>query len=613
MKTPNYQYIPIPVSDVLDDSKFIVPQFQRSVVWNKKRRIDFINNVRNGEPFGIILVRNNNGRYELIDGLQRVTTIRDYDKNPFDYLTENDVDEALVERIIRANIQANGFQVTDKYISDLLPEMKKEIYNCLCGRLKIFTAIKSLRKKFGLAESDEIDELIDSCYASFEKEKDISGLTLNAINYVGPAENIPNVFYNLNTGGVTLSKYETYAALWSNPLYKIDDDDIIEIVKTKYIQLQEDSDLDVDFNEDELKSNGITLFEYCYALSGIIRDKNRGFDVVFGANNKSTDPVGFEVLSLILGLRVNKAEELHELLNEASAEFLVKIKNMLVDSLLVIQSSLKNTIVGLNKSSLFSDSTYLIYHILISYIKENYKIDISNESINRNINSLPTKNFKKYLPIHYVHDCITEYWRKNRQVSDLQRDIDDESKCKKYWYNIPADQWDTALRDFMDSQSTVNKNIPQKNKIFIDFFMKLKLAESPQYNKYFQNIVDDEKSILDFEHIAPKKRIVSCIKDLTKAQQSVYPISAVGNLCYLSVKDNRSKRDKTIYEFNEGRPSFTTDSDYLDFIVYPNQSEIAFVTYDNVNFRNEYMKFIKDRQNKLEKQFLELVKQYNGI
>ena len=64
-----------------------------------------------------------------------------------------------------------------------------------------------------------INDIINAIFNDFQDSTDISWLTIQAINYTGPEENIPTVFYNLNTGGVTLSKYETFAALWDRKKY----------------------------------------------------------------------------------------------------------------------------------------------------------------------------------------------------------------------------------------------------------------------------------------------------------------------------------------------------------------------------------------------------------
>lgn len=47
--------------------------------------------------------------------------------------------------------------------------------------------------------------------------------------------------------------------------------------------------------------------------------------------------------------------------------------------------------------------------------------------------------------------------------------------------------------------------------------------------------------LFDINHIVPVEKF--------KKISSNPPMSALGNLCYLPVKDNRTKRDKTIYEY----------------------------------------------------------------
>ena len=108
MKKSNYMPDTIFISDILDEKKFIIPTCQRSVVWKSKRRKEFIKNIRSGEPFGVILIRRNNDRYELIDGLQRITTIRDYLNHKFDYLSEEDIDSNISKKIIITHLKENN-------------------------------------------------------------------------------------------------------------------------------------------------------------------------------------------------------------------------------------------------------------------------------------------------------------------------------------------------------------------------------------------------------------------------------------------------------------------------------------------------------------------------
>ena len=58
---------------------------------------------------------------------------------------------------------------------------------------------------------------------------------------------------------------------------------------------------------------------------------------------------------------------------------------------------------------------------------------------------------------------------------------------KKYWYNLKLSDWDSGLQIFLESQASVSKTIPQKNKLFIDFLIKRKLELEPQFRIHFNH------------------------------------------------------------------------------------------------------------------------------
>ena len=82
---------------------------------------------------------------------------------------------------------------------------------------------------------------------------------------------------------------------------------------------------------------------------------------------------------------------------------------MLDDALGEIKKSLKDVLIGLTKSALTSDSNYLMYHMLISYIRQYYSIDVKAWKIVKKSETLALKDFRKFAQLHYVYDCITDY------------------------------------------------------------------------------------------------------------------------------------------------------------------------------------------------------------
>lgn len=616
MNTPQYEDRNILMKHIIEGNQFNIPTYQRKLVWNKKRQELFIRNVLEGEPFGIILIREKKEegadeiKYDLVDGLQRISTLLKFYNNPLEYLKPSDINIEMIDDLVREDLTLKNSQETEEYISELKEKIQVKIFECIKGGFQNFQVMSKLRKEFKLSDNDNIDKIINEIYTEFMNYINIDNLQIRAINYKGAIENIPNVFFHLNTGGVQLTKYDTYAALWNDVQFKVDDDELIKLVVDKYTKLQEESDLDVDFSEESLNEDGITLHEYCYALGSIILNIDEGVNVLFGKKKKSTDPIGFELLSLLLTDNINKADKLYDpLLKHVSPEFLVNLKNTIKKCLKEISTSLEFLLKGKNLSSLNSGNDYQMYHIIASYINEYYKIDPETETITPKDSDLSKEDFNKYVRFHYFYDCITDFWSNNRQVSDLNREIEDEKRRQRYWHKIPYDDWKNAISLFMESQDASRRLIWHKNKLFIDFLTKLKIKENFQYDHYFtESDIEGKPYKLDFEHIVPKKIILNHIKDLPESQQKAYQVSPVGNLCYLTAKDNRAKKDKTLYEDAENRPAYSTEQEFLDCIIYPSKDDLDFTKYDNEDFRQAYNKFFHERQEQLQDEFLRLIK-----
>lgn len=608
----NYKNITIKVKEVLDDRQFIIPTFQRSLVWNKDRRRKFIDNVRSGDPFGVMLVQTKeDGKYEIIDGLQRVTTLKDYYNNKFDYLGPDVLDEELLQKTLKLNLKAQGVNLSNNpnYYRDNSNKLRMSIYNSLKNNFTQMKVITTAVDDLGLMPNNDdiMQSIIDICN-DFDNASNIDDLEITAINYFGPKQNIPSIFYNLNTGAVSLTKYETYAALWSDTNYRINDKEILDKVIMKYQALSEDSDLEVDYDEDLIREQGISLFEYCFALGQII--KGLQIEEKFITNSKDnvskTDPSGFELLTLVLGEQINNAEKLYDKLKNCDEKFLVKLKNIIKDACKTVFEVIKPYVIGLNGKSLLTDSDYLLYHMVVSYIWEYYHIDSQTGVISKRPGALPEKDFKKYAPYVYLHDIFIDFWKVHRQVGDLSSYLKDDSKRHQYWSKVSEAKWTECFVQFFESQSLVTKSIPKSNKLFIDLYTKLNLQiNHPELYAKFIDFNKDVKEIkLDYEHITPKKRIQNKIG----GSNSKFPLSRIGNLCYLSIKDNRSKGELTLYEFIATRASLNVSKDYLDVVDYPEENELSFIDYPPEEFVEGYNTFIKNRENRLEKNIVALLK-----
>ena len=597
-----YSYEQFTLNDILKGKRIIVPPFQRNVVWNEKKRKEFIQTLKDGNPFGSILVHKDGDKYTLIDGLQRVSTIKDFSLNPYKYFTYTNINEDLIHELVKHDFESKNifYSKTDLIAIKRCEEIQKFIFEKISEN-KDWCDIKyDYKEKFETDISREVDRMFTQISNDLHDQMDIESLIVPTIIYNGPTEELAEIFYHLNTGGVNLSKYETLSASWGTEKFVIDDEEIISKIYEKYENIRKQSELEVEITKEELKTKGITIFEYCYAISEILRGKENRYDIILGKNKKSTDPVGFETLSLICGLKVNKAEGLYSKLKNCKNEnFFIELKKAIVATFDTLLETLKPWIIAKNGEENTIDSTYMIYHMAMSYFRNNYKVNIEEYTINNISNTDWNKKYKKNLYLYYFKDYISDYWKKNRQVQDLMRELQNPESLNKYTKTISNDEWAKALSILKDNQlEEVTSQINIKAKMFIDYLVKFKIKKNRALEKYF------DKNI-DYEHIIPQQKIST---QLTSSEKKIFPISSLGNICYLASKDNRAKHENTLYEYSEDRPSFSLNKEYLELISYPTKEEINFIDNRSEEFKNRYREFITKRIEELIKEMKQYLK-----
>ena len=111
----NYIIDKLMLSDLTKTGKLVIPPFQRGIVWNKDHRKDFIETVKSGDPFGVVLVSQSspNEPYRLIDGLQRLSTLKAYMDNPLEFVDENDkfIDKDKLAILFKKKYEHKGLQL----------------------------------------------------------------------------------------------------------------------------------------------------------------------------------------------------------------------------------------------------------------------------------------------------------------------------------------------------------------------------------------------------------------------------------------------------------------------------------------------------------------------
>lgn len=610
----NYIVDKLTLSDLKENGKVIIPTFQRGIVWSLQHRKEFIETVKSGDPFGVVLVSQENPTdpYYLIDGLQRLSTLKAYMDNPLDFIDENDkfIDAKKLSELFVEKYKAKGQQLPK---DEKLNKEKKLFLKKLIAYLKnkknlpdSLAVFKDVSDTLLNVQKSDFDVLyaFSEFYNAFIDNLKLPDIIIHAIVYQGPKERLPIVFETLNTSSVSLTKYEVFSSKWPYKKLIIKDNELINKVWLKYEKLTKTSSFNVDITEDTISEEGITLFEYCFGFSEIVGDETKPYSFLFNKTKKSTDPTGFELLALACGLGVNKADDLwkDEYLGNSSGKFLVDLKDALIESITIVSNSLRKWVHDLKDSSIKNTKNYQIYYMIISVFRHLYKVDFTSKSIVKNTDDEWINGFKKHVFKWYLYHQVTNFWNEHRQVTDLKELLMNKQYNHLYSTNISINTWQEALDTFFNDlkENATNRIITNETKLFLNYYYKLMIDEDKNLLKYFEVSKDSDITVIfDIEHIVPVNKFEKFDDEL--------PISALGNLCYLPVKDNRSKRDSTIYEYAKDRPSLTYDTEFLKVIDYPSRTDLSFIDCPYNQFLKPYNDMIEDRQAKMINKFIKLI------
>ena len=613
--TQNYIVDKLTLSDLTTSGKVIIPSYQRGLVWTKQHRKDFIETVKSGDPFGVVLVYQEsiNAPYFLIDGLQRLSTLKAYMTNPLEFIDENDkfIDKTKLRALTVAKYKSLGLSLPN---DSRLDKEEKTFLKKLITVLKSYDEIPSSVQVWEDASSILAVDMnsfplmksFSAFYDDFLVKLQLPDVIIHAIVYQGEKDRLPSVFETLNTTSVQLTKYEIFSSTWPTTKYLVNDPELIDRVWSKYEGLAKSSTFDVDVDKARLESEGITLFEYCFGFSELVCDPDKEYAFLFNKGKKTTDPTGFELLALACGLLVNKADDLwkDDRLGKSNMKFLVDLKEALIDAVKLVSKTLKPWVFDLKNSSIKIDSAYQVYYMIISLFFHLYKVNLKEKRIEKNEEETEwVEGFKKNAFKWFLYHQIIDFWSQHRQVKDLSDLLASSSTNGMYYRSISYDEWEQQILTFSSNlkDSAITRTIDSESKLFLNYYYRLLIKEDRNREKYFLAKADvDEKPIsFDIEHIVPVEKFDSFEEEL--------PISAIGNLCYLAVKDNRSKGSLTIYEYADNRPALTYDNSFLSLIDYPSKQDLSFVNSPIEQFRPAYLNLINKREDAIRERFCMLI------
>ncbi len=579
--------------------KIVIPKFQRNLRWDSQRKKKLIDSIKNGYPIGALLlfkdINKSNNEYRLIDGLQRASTLKEHLDNQTQYFNEDEIGEELIKKVTKI--------INSSYINEntCKARITEWIKNTNPTDFKNYTAhnliehiISPIKRKPTDSSKvrwlEQLPPILSPFLEQVKNDSDIENYKVAVIEYTGSHEDLPTIFELINKQGVLLSKYEMFAASWSEhkPI-KINNKSIKSKIQEKYdFFIEKKYEIDGYKKGDEIKD--FSYFEFFMGLGKYIRDKFSGKKNYLFISKKNKDDkdklkdesLGFNLSAICLGLTIKqigkKLPNTFKLVAKNNTDlFIEKLENAIDETENILEPFIS---FGLNQTS----NTARIQHAesqIIAIIATVFQL---KNNINNNLSSIKGRldeNKRKDIIIRYLYDIIRGHW--SGQSYD---------KITQYVIDLMADK----KVKFSDFNSVMDNLFEQQLE---------KKEKSRRYTKatyiilkyIYSNILTvrqdrDKNYKFEIEHIVPFQKL-----------QDNFPegisINNIANLCLIPKSINNSKSAKTIYEYADtykGKKKLPAN-----FI--RNQEIYFLTTKDDLEFcksrktikEEDYFKFLKKR------------------
>lgn len=611
-----------------DEEKIVIPTYQRGIAWKKNQQENLIDSLFNHYPFGcLLLYRIKDGKYKIIDGLQRSYTVIDYYDNPLKYFNEKYIPEETITNVTRL--------VTDE-------DTKEDIRVKLSNMIKDYVIIKckTMYELKNIDLSELMINIINEWNCVYDNSENIKSTIQNAIDYFcekydficenlripaiifeSPEDKLPEIFERINSEGSKLTKYQIYAATWSDDKVKIESkelSDIILNVKNRYDSYLKDmGTLDGYDSVKITRSKEVNIFDMVYGFGKMIC---RRYPDLFNYEDDAVkvESVGFNLINACLIQKSSNMRNLNLTIKEYvgyDSQSISSFLSNILECINYVNNKLSRGIcfkgnklqTGYTSFTLHTELQIISIIASLFIIKYmDYNIDddgnVNDIEFRRECNS----NWKKYKKSKfdsnvlkkYAIDLIDSKWRGSGD-SKLYNVLTNKTY---YTRKIMWKEFETSLDRYFNAQKNErNERIKVANpnnadKLILNLIYSSILSAKDQ--------IDD--SGYDIEHLATKGIMKTKIQNFGDSEFSL-PISSIGNLCLLPKEYNEKKGEKVLYQFikyydkergvevkypiskYERMFTFTKEKDF-DWLI----NEKSQCT-DISSFREEYDKFITKR------------------
>lgn len=295
-----------------------IPSYQRPLVWSKAQKTAFIDNISRGFPFGSLLLYkyDNTEQYSLIDGQQRFSTLREYQRHPEEYFplesnAAQQIDSLMTSSGAIEQPEDEQAKLKNQFIAAIkemlhLHATKKNLPGSYLAQ-----RIKEIHPSCSDARLMDIVDIQTDLISALDRYVNLSTLQIPCVFFTGDKSELPEVFANVNLGGRKLTKYQVFAAQWNDKQIRLSQepysDDILERTISRYETLTEDRDgLEIeDFSAEEMRLERIvTLPEFCHALGELVISRCKAcWPKKTVEQDDAVDTIGYSTLAIAFGIR----------------------------------------------------------------------------------------------------------------------------------------------------------------------------------------------------------------------------------------------------------------------------------------------------------------------
>lgn len=539
-----------------------VPQFQRFLVWEKAKRRNLIDSIHRGLPIGSLLIhrefpQEGRAKLTLIDGLQRMTAVREYFKAPLDYNQYRHV-PAEIRGAFEDALTVRGLDVMrldaamDKWFSQVKTTSPVDGYRpdrlleYLTGELEAPDALDA---------DGELDGITTQCLEGLKAWIDIGDYEVPVLMYEGDEENLATAFELLNSQGTILSKYDIFAAQWANAKTLIANEAIREEAQVKY-RAWEDAGWAVELPENYHETEEHNLYEY---LLGLGRHLTSKFPALFSRATEGkleTESLGFVLASIAFGLKPTKSQMPGLPLKMRRHAAVINpgaFETALLHSVEDVDRALRRFLhIRLNSAD--GDPTYDHAHAelqMASLISSALLLrhDPENDWQERPAWAAERRQlFERTAAHHYVVDILNGTWESAGDTLSFERvwQVDDNGRSTGtpsdyYLRPLSENSAHDALNYWFNQESFPREQLQRGTPRDVD-----KLLLRLVYCNILHAGEDlDPAQGFDLDHIYAVKRIADAIK---AGHERGWPMNCVANLMLLDRKLNRAKREMTVKE-----------------------------------------------------------------